>query len=173
MYHSTARQIERGELKSPLSIARAMAAVTPDDATFHAAFAQLALDPKGPRKQLVRYLLSELEVSFGGVPVDFDGGVTVEHILPENPGAGWAAFSADTHTRNVRRLGNLSPLEYQLNKTLGNAEFARKREVYAVSKFAMTRGIDVEDWSLETIRARQERMADRAVAIWRIEDLES
>jgi hypothetical protein len=85
VYHSTARQIERNELKSPLAIARAMAAVTPDDAAFHAAFTQLALDPKGPRKQLVRYLLSELEVALGGHPVDFDSGVTVEHILPGEP----------------------------------------------------------------------------------------
>lgn len=172
VYHSTARQIERNELKSPLAIARAMAAVTPDDATFHAAFAQLALDPKGPRKHLVRYLLSELEVSLGGHPVDFDGGVTIEHILPENPGAAWDAFSAEAHVRNYRRLGNLTPLEYQLNKALGNAEYGRKREVYATSTFAMTRDLTVEDWSPETIRARQERMADRAVTIWRIEDLD-
>lgn len=172
VYHSTARQIERNELKSPLAIARAMAAVTPDDAAFHAAFTQLALDPKGPRKQLVRYLLSELEVALGGHPVDFDSGVTVEHILPENPGSGWEAFSPEAHARTYRRLGNLTPLEHQLNKALGNVDFGRKREVYATSKFAMTCGITAEDWSPETVRARQERMAERAVAIWRIEALD-
>lgn len=175
VYHATAYKIEQGELKSPLAIARAMALVTPPDDEFRAAFAQLVLDPKGPRKHLVRYLLSELECAAGGQAVDFeqDPTATVEHILPENPAAGWDAFSPEDRQRDVRRLGNLTLLEYHLNKPLGNADFSRKREAYGLSKFTLTRSIDVEEWTPTSVRARQASMADAAVRRWRIEDVES
>lgn len=168
-YHTVAYRIENGELKSPLAIARALS--MPSDEDFKNAFSQLALDPKGPRKKLVRYLLSELEHGFGGQRIDFDAAdATVEHILPENPGAGWEAFSMEARQRDVRRLGNLTPLELPLNKVLGSAEFTRKREVYQQSRFRLTTRLQQAEWTPEAIRARQVELADVAARIWQIED---
>lgn len=173
-YHAVAYRIEQGELKSPLAIARALSSVTPTDDDFRATFAQVVLDPRGPRKRLVRYLLSELEVATGGSRIDFDASeATVEHILPENPANGWDQFSTEDRQRDVRRLGNLTPLEYQLNKELGNCEFERKRDAYARSSYALTRGIVNEEWTPAAIRARQARMADAAVRIWRIDEVDN
>jgi Protein of unknown function (DUF1524) len=171
-YHGVAFRIEQGELKSPLAIARAL--VMPSDDDFKTAFSQLALDPKGPRKRLVRYLLAELEEGFGGQRIDFDSSdATVEHILPENPASGWDTFSLEARQRDVRRLGNLTPLEPLLNKSLGSAEYSRKVEVYAQSRYLLTNQIVQAEWTPESIRARQGKMADVAVRIWRIEEIGS
>jgi hypothetical protein len=173
-YHGVAFKIEQGELKSPLAIARALSAVTPSDDDFKVSFSQLVLDPRGPRKRLVRYLLSELEVGFGGQLIDFDSSdATVEHVLPENASTGWESFSHEDRQRDVRRLGNLTPLEYNLNKGLGNAEYERKREVYTTSRYQLTRSIVQSDWTPAAVRTRQAQMAEVAIKIWRIEDTET
>lgn len=172
VYHSAARKIAEGALKSPASIARALADVYSPDEDFINDFSQLTLDPKGNRKHLVRYLLTELERASGGKGIDFDSSdATIEHILPENPGSSWEAFSAEDMRRDVRRLGNLTPLEYTLNKGLGAAEYERKLEVYKQSGYRLTARIAAAHWTPDTIRARQREMAQLAAAIWRI-DLE-
>lgn len=172
-YHGVALRIEQGELKSPLAIARALHPVTPSDDDFKVAFSQLVLDPRGPRKRLVRYLLAELEAGVGGHPINFDASdATVEHILPENAGPGWDAFGYEDRQRDVRRLGNLTPLEYRINKALGNADYSRKREAYATSIYHLTKSVDALEWSPAAVRARQAGMAEVAVRIWQIEDTE-
>ncbi len=170
VYHITARKIELGELKSPLAIARSLSSITPADDVFKTAFSQLERDPKGPDKRLVRYLIAELEVGFGGQFIDFDGSdATIDHILPENPSAGWEAFSAEDRVRDVRRLGNLTPLEFTLNRGLGSAAYDQKRAIYQKSRYRMTQAILPAEWNPTAIRARQVEMAERAISIWRIE----
>jgi len=170
-YHGVAFKVERGELKSPLAIARGLAAVTPSDDEFRIAFSQLQLDPRGPRKRLVRYLLSSLEHAFGGEPIDFDASdATIEHVLPENPAGGWDSFSHEDRQRDTRRLGNLTPLEHALNKNLGGAPYERKREAYATSRYRLTSSISPTEWTPAAIRARQDGMATLATSIWRTED---
>lgn len=172
-YHMTALKIEQNDLKSPLAIARALVPITPSDDDFKAAFSQLALDPRGSRKRLVRYLLSELEVAAGGQRIDFDASdATVEHILPENAGTGWESFSHEDRQRDVRRLGNLTPLEWSLNKSLGSADYARKREAYAQSRYCLTKAIAQAEWTPAAVRARQAELAELAASIWRIDDVD-
>lgn len=167
---STAIRIERGELKSPLAISRALAGITPSDDEFRAAFAVLTIDPRGARKRWLRYLMAELEGAAGGHPIDFESAdVTIEHILPENAGAGWEAFSAEDRVRDVTRLGNLTPLEHGRNKALGASDFERKRIVYQQSRYELTKGVTATEWTPAAVRARQEALADLAVRVWRIE----
>lgn len=173
---AVALRIGRGELKSPHAITRALSVITPDDEAFQKAFGQLAIDPKGSRKRWLRYLMAELEAAAGGHPVDFDAAdVTIEHILPENPGDAWPAFSAEDRARDLTRLGNLTPLEHALNRQLGAADFERKVVVYATSAYQLTRSIgrttsaDTLLWSPAALRARQDELARLAVQIWRLD----
>lgn len=168
---AAAIRVERGELKSPRAMVRALGEAHVDDAQFEFAFARLALSPQGPRKALVRYLLSELEVAYGGRPIGFErGDASIEHVLPQNPGEGFEAFSAAQHRDALDRLGNLTPLEGMLNRQLGSVAYEAKREIYAESGFAITRVITAPEWTPEALHARQEEMAAKALSIWSLGD---
>lgn len=169
-YHAAALRIESGELKSPLAITRALSDITPADEDFRTAFAQISMDPKGPRKRLLRYILAELEEAVGGTVIDFEASdATIEHILPENPGGEWELFSAEDRLRDTTRLGNLTPLEYSLNRGLGASTFEQKWTIYQRSRYRITREVMRTEWSPAAIRERQVGMAERAVAVWNID----
>lgn len=171
-YHKAAYQVSHGALRSPRAMVAALHTIHVEDEPFEAAFSQIALDPKGPRKKAVRYLLSALEADAGGQPIDFErGDATIEHVLPTNPAGDWSAFSAEDRRRDTVRLGNLMPLEYALNRALGNHAFAEKRTVYGQSSFTLARRVaDFEAWSPATIRQHQASMAKQAVRIWTLAD---
>ncbi|MEV0755519.1 DUF262 domain-containing protein [Streptosporangium sp. NPDC050280] len=98
--------------------------------------------------------------------------ITIEHVLPQSPtedwldglegqgGDRWAA-----HRRLVHTLGNLTLSAY--NSELGNAPFARKREVLRKSGIALNHAIaECERWGEEEIRNRAQDLAERAIQIW-------
>lgn len=170
VYHATAVKIENGELKSPLAITKSLADITPTDEDFKAGFAQWKLEPKGPRKRLLRYVLGELEAAVGGAVIDFEASdATIEHILPENPNGEWELFSGEDRQRDITRLGNLTPLEYSLNREIGSSNFEQKWNIYQRSRYKLTRDIVHSEWSPAAVRARQLVLAEKAVAIWRID----
>jgi hypothetical protein len=173
-FQDVALKITRGDLKSPSQIAHALRSVTPSDEEFLNAFETLSIDPKGPRKKWLRYLLGELEVAFGGVPVNLnDGASSIEHILPENPAGGFDAFSAEDRHRDLMRLGNLTPLEPVINRSLGAAPYEAKRNAYQQSPYALSKSITAVEWTPDALRARQRKMAELAVKTWRIEESDS
>jgi hypothetical protein len=56
--------------------------------------------------------------------------VTLEHVLPENPGPGWEHIDQATADAFYRRLGNMVLLRASVNSKLGNAPFEEKQKVY-------------------------------------------
>ena len=99
---------------------------------------------------------------------------TIEHILPQNPelpaewrralGDGWQAVQEEfLHT-----LGNLTLTGY--NAEYSDRPFAEKRDMkggFRDSPLKLNEGLgQLEDWNIETIRARASRLADQAVALW-------
>jgi hypothetical protein len=160
--------------KRPWSVADvfdAMRTLYPADDDFQASFANASFAAGGARRRIVKFLLCALEESFGATRPDFDADpATVEHILPENPSADWAeAFSEDDQERFAHRLGNLTLLEPALNRQIGNASFAAKRQVYPTSRYAMTREIADSQWNAATVRGRQQDLARRAVRVFRLD----
>jgi hypothetical protein len=124
----------------------------------------------------VRYILETLEPHAAGgmkaaelAPVK---SLTVEHILPKNPGQDWqAALQLDEALAEecTYRLGNLCLLT-GVNKDLGAKSFAEKSKVYAKSSLALTSmTASYEDWNRNSIDKRQEAMAKLAVTAWRFE----
>ena len=99
---------------------------------------------------------------------------TLEHVLPEKPGENWPDFETDPTAETAYRLGNLTLLEADLNRKIGNAAFAVKQPVLEVSAFDMTRRIAAEnaEWTIERLANRQRWMAQQAAAIWRIAQLD-
>jgi hypothetical protein len=72
----------------------------------------------------------------------------------------------------VYRLGNLTLLEPQKNRDIGNATFDQKTEEYTTSRYVTTKSLGEnppELWTAEAIRERQRRMARRAAHVWRVD----
>jgi len=173
VYNAVAEEIARGDLATPGQVIHALAPVYPGDDAFRPAFAEKSMRTSQARnKKVVRHILCRIEQRLGGAALD-PGSDTfnLEHILPENPGAGWDAFTESEVEALSDRLGNLTLLATGANQDIGNAPFATKRPAYAASAFALTRKVaaDNADWTPERLAPRQNWMARQAATLWRID----
>lgn len=121
-----------------------------------------------------------------------DAKLEVEHILPQRPTAQQRAeFDQPAHYGEwLNRLGNLSLLEKNLNASVSNENFDRKREAYVKSRVVMTRAIATRDgfgransltraleqlssynkWTSVEIAHRQESLASLARQVWLVDE---
>ena len=135
-------------------------------------FSTFALNPRGRKKKIVKYILAKLEQDASGRTCDFetDDG-TIEHILPENPVEQWdETFPPKYQRRSVFRLGNLTLLEPSINRKIGNATFDNKSIAYRESTYALTRDIPnlaPEEWNLALLDKRQREFALKSAHLWR------
>lgn len=175
VYHAVAEKVSKGELTTPLRILEALRPVYPGDESFRAAFSEKIIKSTQPRnRRVVRYILCSLEKQLTGQDYDFESDrFGIEHVLPQNPQEGWAAFSDEEMDSMVYRLGNMTLLCTSENRDLGTADYDIKRPVYAASPFALTKQLAEENahWSPGRIAARQQSMAKMATAIWRVAQL--
>ncbi|BCJ37148.1 hypothetical protein Athai_46510 [Actinocatenispora thailandica] len=104
-----------------------------------------------------------------------DTALSIEHVLPQTLSAGWRADLAgwcapdesvdDVAAELEHNLGNLTLTGY--NSELGNRRFADKCSLLRDSGLAMNHEIATEQrWGPAEIRARAERLAERALALW-------
>lgn len=175
LYNSVAEKIARLQMADPGAMLTSMSPIYPGDDAFRAAFAEKSMRTTQSRnRRVIRYILCALEKHLTGTALDFDSdSFNLEHILPENPEAGWEVFSDDEVEALVYRIGNLTLLPSGVNKDLGNAPYTVKKPVYAGSSFGITKKIaeDNADWTPQRLAARQNWMANQATAIWRIDQL--
>jgi hypothetical protein len=175
LYHQIALQLHRGEVDGLQAVLQALKPIYRSDEAFKADFREKAVKTSQSRNaKVVRYILSALEKEAGGADLDpVAAGLSIEHIFPQAADAGWDAFSERDQDTFVHRLGNLALLESALNRDLANAPYASKRPALAASAITTTRHLAAtyDDWTPETLAARQAQMARRATAIWRIAQL--
>ena len=121
-------------------------------------------------KNVAKYFLFEYDVSLGGDPGSYEG-MWVEHVLPKTfHERNWSQFSRREHESLTNLAGNLIPLSQAMNQDLGQAEYARKAEVYrndSMFKSAREFAHDHEIWSPENLKKRNADLASWAVARWR------
>ena len=174
-YHSVAQKLSSGAVASMAAALEALKSVYPSDDVFRAAFSEKIIRTTHSRNlRIVRYILCALEKQANGQEHDFESdSFNVEHVLPQNPATGWAAFSNEEAEAMAYRLGNMTLLKQSQNRALGNAEFSIKKPVLAASNFVLTKKLAEEnaDWTPERIAARQKAMAKVSTGIWRIAQL--
>jgi hypothetical protein len=171
-YHRAAREVLSGAVTSPRGVFERLRDIAVPDEKFEEDFTRLSVDTGGQRKQLAKYILARLEADASGRPCDPDTDpATIEHILPENPSREWeATFPPDQWPGAVYRVGNLSLLEPNINRDIGNAPFAAKMPRYAASRYELTRSVAGRghaEWTLDILEARQRDLSRRAVHLWR------
>lgn len=120
------------------------------------------------RVKITNYVISQLNQALGG---DSPPRLSfwTEHVLPQNPVQGWESFSAEDRKLFTDRLANLLPLSSDMNQSLSNSPYAKKREVFKKdSIFKMTREFanTYEDWTPETVEHRSNQLVDIALERW-------
>jgi len=130
---------------------------------------------KGNFYELVRrglkYFLYEYELYLqrlvkGSNKVDWENVDTgsIEHIYPQKPSGGWESFSGYDGIEN--NLGNLLLLSQQLNASLNNDPFERKKEVYSENSYSAIKVSKYEDWMPESVADRYGKMLDFLIDRW-------
>ena len=150
-----------------------MRSLTPEDKPFKAAFINKCFPTfQRQNKQIVRYILFNIEKQNYGREFDLESAsYTLEHILPEHPGADWDDLDDSQQEQLRYRLGNLTLLEASLNRQVGNQGYPVKRDIYAESRFGITQAIaeQYDEWNGQKIESRQRQLANIAAGIWRFE----
>ena len=174
-YNAVSQRVARQEIQNLGPALTAMQSIYPNDAAFRDAFAEKSIRTTQSRNnRVVRFILCALEKHLSGQDYSFTSdSFSIEHVLPQNPQAGWEAFSNEEADALTYRLGNMTLMQTGTNKELGNASYAAKQMVFEQSSFAVTRKLagDHAEWTPERIAAHQRWMAAQATAIWRIAQL--
>ena len=123
----------------------------PADEAFRSAFADKIIRTTNSRNlRIVRYILCALERQLNNTDHDFESDTfNVEHVLPQNPGEGWPAFSDEEVEAMAYRIGNMALSWPRVPTRTYNAAFAVKKPVLAASAFELTRKVaeDNADWT--------------------------
>ena len=170
--HLAAKAVIDGRAMRPGAVFRELRTIYVEDERFEADFTRWTVATRGQRSRIARYVLARLETDAGNRMVDPDTDpATIEHVLPENPTGEWAdTFPPERWEAAVNRLGNLSFLERERNRDVGNGPYPTKRTAYESSRYALTRAIAEmapEEWTPALLEERQRRLAERAVQLWR------
>jgi hypothetical protein len=173
LYNDIAWKVTAGTYTRPFEVISALRDVCPDDTQFKAAFAEKELRTTNSRnKKVVRYILFELERQRSGQDFEFESATyNLEHILPEHPSEIWSTIEESKQDRLIYRIGNMTPLESNRNRDLGNADYPAKRKVFQQSVFQITKAVSehYETWDEQKIASRQKQLANTAAGIWKIE----
>jgi hypothetical protein len=166
-----AKQVFLGAIDTVEKLREMLAALTPTDGEFRAAFRSMRVS----NAKFARYYLRSLEMTAKNesepwfVPQDDKQVINLEHVLPKKPEENWPQFDEETVRQWTTRLGNLALMRASENSDLRSQAFSDKKLVYTDSPYLLTSQIaEAGEWTPETIDERQRTLADLAVKTWRI-----
>ncbi len=163
LYNSLCELVRTGN--SLPQIKEKLLSLYPADAVFIGDFAKFSFSASTPKRP--RYILSKLEGEMSGAPCD-PSVLTLEHILPQNPGENWIEYFGNDWEDHVNRLGNITLVERK--KNLGQEPYAEKKDALGKYSYALNRQLEQwECWDKDAIEARQKNMAEIACRCWRID----
>lgn len=167
-YSLRAQDVGTKRITKARQLRDAMKEYVPTDAEFEEAFATARVS----RAHLARYYLRAIDKTIKADPQpeyvaneDADQ-ITLEHVLPINPGSDW---NADDETAQAaqRFLGNMVLLRANQNTEIGNVAFSEKSVVYKQSGYSVTNQVaEYPKWTMDEIRERQAALAKVAVKTW-------
>lgn len=142
----------------------------------HEMLSFLEADVYGTPYDLAVLLRLELAMQDLSVTKTFANTISIEHILPQKmTNQYWTErFSETEHKLWTHKLGNLTLLSGKKNSSAQNFDFQRKKEFYNKKNlkvsFDLTKDVCSEDdWIVERLRERQNKLLKKAKELWFIE----
>lgn len=172
-YSEAAVLIREGKINNISGLFQQLKSLYVEDTRFIEAFSTFKIG----KASTARYILAELndyiEQNKEKKVALMSGKVTLEHILPKNPGKQWKDSYQDNEdlSENIDNIGNLTLLEEGKNKGITNLGFKEKKEkAYETSSLAINSRIAEHDtWNTKDIRNRAKELANIARQLWRID----
>ena len=173
IYTDAALAIRMGRVTGLSQVFSHLRSAYVDDSRFLIDFEQKKLT----KPAVARYILAELNDHLQQDPermvAESTGRVTLEHILPKNPGEEWRGAFAAQHDPSdyVDLVGNLTLLEKGRNRGIANAGFLEKRDkAFADSSLILNQELaTMDDWTFEDILQRSKHLAEIAGQLWRLD----
>lgn len=173
LYNEIAKKVTAAGFVKSAEVIASLQEVYPDDNQFKTAFSEKEFRTTNSRnKKVIRYILFAIERQQSEQDFDFESATySLEHILPENPSEAWSNIDEAKQERLIYRIGNMTLLESNKNRDVGNHDYASKRRVYEQSCFQTTRAIaeHYATWDEQKIDSRQKHLAKIAAGIWKVE----
>ncbi|MGA2678332.1 MAG: DUF262 domain-containing HNH endonuclease family protein [Sedimentisphaerales bacterium] len=164
-----AHKIFKGDIKTKKEVYKEIAGIIPSDEQFNQAFQAATVS----KAQFARYYLRAMESVAQSksepwyVPNSDKELMTLEHVLPEEPGNNWPQFTEEEVEAYCKRIGNLCLLPKKPNNDLRSANQKEKFAVYKGCPYTLTSQIaNVPKWTKDTIIQRQKTLADLAMKAW-------
>ncbi len=173
VYTDTALGIRKGEARNLKAIFGLLKPAYVDDGRFVEDFTGKSFTKAG----IARYILAEvnahLEKDAEKTVALQTGRVTLEHILPKNPGSGWKGSipQGEEIGDYVDLIGNLTLLESGKNKGIGVGEFPEKvSKGFSKSSLVLNNELSkYSTWTSKEISQRSKCLASVAKHIWRVD----
>ena len=172
IYAGIAERLHNCKVAAEHDVLRSLRVLYIDDNAFVSAFSEIQMKTTlSANKRIARYILFKLEQHLSGCSYDADSSAyNLEHILPENPESRWNMFTDSEQQAYVFRLGNMTLMNTNDNRRIGNKDFENKKAAYTGSIFSITQKIaaDNDEWTAARIANRQKWMANQAKTIWSV-----
>jgi hypothetical protein len=171
-----AESIWKNRITTATDAFKSIDAIYLDDKVFHGKFSE----KNDLTNSKATYLLKKIEqherdAQLGGSGRELEPhrALTLEHILPKNPGDEWkdalekdAKFSEEC----TFRLGNMCLLTESRNRDVARAGFPKKKALFLESDLLTTKQIGKgAQWDRRSVQDRQDWLAARAVSVWRFQ----
>jgi hypothetical protein len=169
-----ARKIHSKEIKTASAAFQELKDVYPSDDDFKQAFRV----KQERSNQKAQYFLKRIEQEAirqksNKMPELTPGNLTVEHVLPRNPGADWSSVTdSDPAIKDdcSTRIGNTCLLTDSGNNKLGGKSFSEKRKIFEASDLITTKAIAAHTtWDRQNIDHHQAYLAKLAASTWRFQ----
>ena len=163
-----------GQIDSQFSqLAKELKSEAPSEQLFKESFMEIQYRNSEKIRMLIKYMLAKINAYLENTDehqIDFNR-VNIEHLLPQNPSADWN-LSKQEIKGYVHLLGNLTLISMKINSRLQNGPINQKLHELAKSELSITRDV-VQlltnlngEWNEQTIRDRQEYLADIAYKLY-------
>lgn len=159
----------RKEYTTAKELREALDKIIPNDEEFE----QLFSTATSSKTALARYYLHSLERAQEDDPEPYfetsenPDTITLEHILPKNPGPNWPQFDPEDVKRFSVRIGNLCLLNKSSNNHLRSAGFEEKRPILKEAPYVLTSEVaQFAEWTPKSIVERQRTQAALAIKAW-------